>query len=74
MLFVPQLPLAWQSQGRESMVIHVHPDKFRKNQKISSDHNDFKELTQVKEIPASQSSNRWSHKLKQTSSLVKLKH
>jgi len=32
-LFVPQLPLAWQSQGRESMVIDVHPGKFRKNLK-----------------------------------------
>ena len=32
MLFVSQLPLAWQSQGRQSMVIDVHPSKFRKNQ------------------------------------------
>jgi len=31
MLFVSQLPLAWPSQGRESMVIDVHPNKFRKN-------------------------------------------
>jgi len=31
MLFVPQLPPAWQSQGRESMLIDVHPFKFWKN-------------------------------------------
>jgi len=37
MLFVPQLPLAWQSQGRESMLIDVHPSKFRKNQKTKFD-------------------------------------
>jgi len=30
-LFVPQLPPAWQSQGRESMRIDVQPSKFRKN-------------------------------------------
>ncbi len=30
-LFVSQLPLARQSQGSESMVIDVHPSKFRKN-------------------------------------------
>jgi len=35
MLFVPQLPLAWQSQGRKSMVIDIHPSKFRKNLKKS---------------------------------------
>jgi len=33
MLFVSQLPLAWPSQGRESMLIDVHPSKFRKNLK-----------------------------------------
>jgi len=31
MLFVSRLPLAWQSQGRESIFIDVHPCKFRKN-------------------------------------------
>jgi len=31
MLFVSQLPLAWQSQGRESIAIDVYPCKFRKN-------------------------------------------
>jgi hypothetical protein len=29
-LFVSQLPLVWQSQGRESMLKHVHPSKFRR--------------------------------------------
>jgi len=33
MLFVSQLSLAWQYLGRESMLIHVHPIKFRKNLK-----------------------------------------
>ena len=31
MLFVSQLPLVWQYLGRESMLIDVHPRKFRKN-------------------------------------------
>ena len=35
MLFVSQLPLAWQSQGGEPMVIDVHPSKFRKNPTFS---------------------------------------
>jgi len=35
MLFVSQLSLAWQYLGRESMLIHVHPIKFRKNPKVS---------------------------------------
>jgi len=35
MLFVSQLPLAWQYLGRGSMLIHVHPSKFQKNQIIS---------------------------------------
>jgi len=33
-LFVPQLPLAWQRQGRESILIDVHPRKFQKNLKL----------------------------------------
>ncbi len=31
--FVPQVPLAWQRQDRESMVIEVRPSKFRNKQK-----------------------------------------
>jgi len=34
-LFVPQHPLAWQSQNGESMLMDVHPSKFQKNQKTS---------------------------------------
>jgi len=30
-VLVSQFPLAWQSQGREGMVIAVHPSKFWKN-------------------------------------------